>query len=103
MPVQNKIIDANKTSIVLPISHKPGALYDALGAFAKQDINLSKIESRPIIDHEGWRYLFYMDFDRGLHEDSAREALQALEATSGEPIILGSYVSGHLPEEVRKS
>ena len=100
---QNTIVDANKTSIVLPISHKPGALYNALGAFANEGINLSKIESRPIIDEEGWHYQFYIDFDAGITTDPAKRALASLEETSGKPIILGSYEQGHLPEEVRKS
>ncbi len=100
---QTTIVEANKTSIVLPISHKPGALYAALGAFADNNINLSKIESRPIIDHEGWRYLFYMDLEAGLNDDPTKRALKSLKESSGTPIVLGSYIRDILPDDVRKS
>ncbi len=97
------LVEADKTSIILPVGHKPGLLYAALGAFAKNDINLSKIESRPIVNDDGWNYIFYLDFERGLHEDTAKQALRSLEESNGQPIVLGSYHRGHLPDDVRKS
>ncbi len=100
---ETTIVDANKTSIVLPIGHQPGALYNTLGAFAKRNINLSKIESRPIIDEQGWRYLFYLDFDRSSVSQDGKDVLTELGADSDNLYLLGSYVRGHLPEDVRKS
>ena len=51
---------ANKVSLVLQTSHKPGALYEALGVFANAGINLTKLQSRPIVG-KVWKYRFYID------------------------------------------
>ncbi len=92
--------DAGKTSLVLeqlgrdPDSDtKPGSLYHTLGCFAEQNINLSKIESRPIIG-ESWHYIFYLDFDCGLQQPGAGEVLRCLEQRSATFRILGSYKPG---------
>lgn len=88
---------ANKSSIVITTNHTPGALYNALGAFAKRNINLSKLESRPIIG-KSWHYHFYLDFEAGLQEARAQEALEELKAYTGELTILGSYPKGEVIE-----
>ncbi len=54
--------DANRTSLVLTTSHQPGALADILGVIAKNRINLSKLQSRPIIG-KPWEYKFYLVID----------------------------------------
>lgn len=87
----------DKSSIILYTTHRPGALYRALGVFAENDINLSKLESRPIIG-KAWHYMFYIDLEAGLEEDRARRALRQLEHTGNEIIKLGSYPSGSMPE-----
>ena len=63
-----KSIDDNvdKTSLVLNTAHTPGALYNALGAFANRKINLSKLVSRPIVGR-AWQYMFYIDIEAGLN------------------------------------
>lgn len=88
---------ANKTSIVITANHTPGALYNVLGAFAKRDINLSKLESRPIIGRS-WHYHFYLDFEAGLHEDRTQQALDELKEYTGELTVLGSYPKGEVIE-----
>jgi chorismate mutase/prephenate dehydratase len=80
----------DKTSIVFSLKHKPGALYDCLGEFAKRKINLSKLESRPT-RHQPWEYNFYMDFAGHREEKAVAEALKALEEHAVFVKILGSY------------
>jgi chorismate mutase/prephenate dehydratase len=80
----------DKTSIVFSLKHKPGALYDCLGEFAKRKINLSKLESRPT-RRQPWEYNFYMDFSGHREEKEIGEALKALEEHAVFVKILGSY------------
>ncbi len=80
----------DKTSIVFSLKHKPGALYDCLGEFAKRKINLSKLESRPT-RRQPWEYNFYMDFSGHREEKMVGEALKALEEHAVFVKILGSY------------
>jgi chorismate mutase/prephenate dehydratase len=80
----------DKTSIVFSLKHKPGALYDCLGEFARRKVNLTKLESRPT-RHQPWEYNFYMDFFGHREEKEVGEALQALEEHADYVKILGSY------------
>ena len=81
---------SDKTSIVFSLKHKPGALYDCLGEFARRKINLSKLESRPT-RHQPWEYNFYMDFAAHREEKAVAEALKALQEHAVFVKILGSY------------
>jgi chorismate mutase / prephenate dehydratase len=80
----------DKTSIIFGATHKPGSLYHALGEFAKRDINLTKIESRPT-KQTPWEYNFYLDFEGHRCEKQCMEALKALEKYSDFVKVLGSY------------
>jgi chorismate mutase/prephenate dehydratase len=81
---------SDKTSIVFSLKHKPGSLYDSLGEFAKRNINLTKLESRPT-RHQPWEYNFYMDFSGHREEKGIAEALKSLEEHAVFVKILGSY------------
>ncbi len=85
-----------KTSIVLSMADKPGALYHALGVFAQRNINLSKLESRPVIG-KAWHYIFYLDFEAGLDNPEAKAALDELKKEGHEITVLGSYAQGMMP------
>jgi len=80
----------DKTSIIFSTKHTPGALYNALGEFAKRNINLAKIESRPT-KQKPWEYNFYLDFEGHRGEASCAEAPKALEKYATFVKILGSY------------
>jgi chorismate mutase/prephenate dehydratase len=80
----------DKTSIIFSTKHEPGSLYHALGEFAKRDINLTKIESRPT-RKTAWEYNFYLDFEGHRTQVQCVEALKALEKYAIFVKILGSY------------
>jgi len=80
----------DKTSIIFSVKHTPGALYDALQAFAKRNLNLSKIESRPA-RRVPWEYVFYCDFEGHRDEEKCQTALKDLESKCIFLKVLGSY------------
>jgi prephenate dehydratase len=86
--------DANKTSLVMVTAHSPGALYHALGAFAQNGINLTKLQSRPIIG-QAWHYMFYVDVSVSVSDDKWQTAMSELEAQKCEVTVLGTYRAGN--------
>ena len=86
----------SKTSLIFTTRHNPGALYDSLGEFARRNINLTKIESRPRRNRP-WQYLFYLDFDGHWQDPECEAALMALLRRSSFVKLLGSYPSATTP------
>jgi len=80
----------DKTSVIFSTKHVPGALYEALGEFAKRGINLTKIESRPT-KRRPWEYNFYLDFEGHRSESRCAEALEGLRRKAVFVKVLGSY------------
>ena len=89
--------EADKTSIVIRAKNLPGSLFCCLKCFADECINLSKIESRPIIGRT-WDYSFYLDFEKGINSPEAVRALKELEKAASSVKILGSYKKGVMIE-----
>lgn len=79
-----------KTSLLLHVANKPGALFRALGAFALREIDLAKIESRPI-EGRPWEYGFYLDVVGSAHEEPVAGALENLRQMSELVQVLGTY------------
>ncbi len=82
-----------KTSIVFCTRNLPGALFRCVGAFALRDINLMKIESRPLRG-KPWEYLFYLDFLGSIDEPRCRHALDHLRELTDLLHVLGCYRRG---------
>jgi prephenate dehydratase len=82
--------NADKLSLVLHLAHKPGSLCSALSAFAKRNLNLLKIESRPI-PGTPWSYCFYLDLQASLKDPGTRDALEELKQFTDSATVLGCY------------
>jgi arogenate/prephenate dehydratase len=82
--------EANKTTIVFALPSTPGSLFKALSVFALRDINLSKLESRPMRGRP-WEYLFYADIEARRDELQTARALTHLGEFAKWTRVLGSY------------
>jgi prephenate dehydratase len=80
----------DKTSLILVTGNKPGALYHCLASFAERELNLVKLESRPV-GHTPWRYRFFLDVEAGPDDPPLVEALEEVEREAAMLQVLGSY------------
>jgi prephenate dehydratase len=85
--------DEAKTSIVFSMDNVPGSLFKCLAVFALRDIDLTKIESRPL-QGKRWQYFFYIDFIGSQHEERCKNALNHLQEITSYFRVLGSYPRG---------
>lgn len=83
-------LETDRVSIVFTLQHKVGALYGVLKAIKDHQINLSRIESRPIKDKR-WQYYFYIDFEGSLHDDNVKLALEQMKTNCLTLRVLGNY------------
>ena len=82
--------DFDKTSILFSTEHRSGALLEALSAFAVEDLNLLRIESRPT-GHKGWDYWFFVDFAGNVKHPAVQKAMRQLAAEASYFEVLGCY------------
>ena len=85
---------ANKVSLVFSTENVPGALFKCLSVFALRDIDLTKLESRPLRGRP-WEYLFYLDFIGNVREERCRNALAHLGEVTNFLRVLGCYPRAH--------
>ncbi len=90
---KHEFINPEKTSLLVSVMDKPGALLKLLQPFQMFNINLSKIESRPS-KRRPWDYLFFIDLDGGIEESSVQQALEKVKDQSVFLKVLGSYPKG---------
>ena len=81
---------SDKTSIVFGVKHKVGALHDVLSVFKADDINMTKIESRPS-RNKAWEYYFFVDIDGHAADPEVARALTELQEHCTLMTVLGSY------------
>ena len=81
---------ASKTSIMMILSHRPGALYKMLARFYALDINVVKLESRPIPDRD-FEFMFYFDIETSVYSEEFAQLMRELSDGTGEFHYLGSY------------
>jgi prephenate dehydratase len=85
----------DKTSIIFSIKHEPGSLFRIIENFHKNNVNLTKIESRPTKTNT-WEYNFYVDFEGHKEESKILEMLEKIKQDALFLKILGSYPSAKL-------
>lgn len=82
--------DYNKTSLVFATRNRPAALYECLGEFAEQGLNLTKIESRPR-KNRPWEPVFFLDFEGHWQDTACQQVLARLLQRASFVKMLGSY------------
>ena len=82
--------DAKKVSICFEVPHESGSLYHLLSHFIYNNLNMNKIESRPI-EERNWEYRFFIDFDGNLADSAVKNALRGLRDEARNLRILGNY------------
>lgn len=87
---REKCENPNKASIVFSLQNKPGALYLMLKLVAEKDLNLTKLESRPILG-KPWEYMFYADVEIPSHREYFNDAVAEMQKEAASFRILGTY------------
>ena len=82
--------DATKISIMFELPHKSGSLYHVLSHFIYNNLNMTKIESRPL-EGRNWEYRFFIDFEGNLADSAVKNALRGLRDETRSMKILGNY------------
>jgi chorismate mutase/prephenate dehydratase len=80
----------DKTSVMFSVKDQPGILYHMLAPFSRRNINLCKIESRPM-KRKAWEYVFFLDMEGHIEESQVGEAIEELRLCCETLRVLGSY------------
>ena len=95
-PEEHPADDADKMSLVIELPHQPGALHDALEPFARRDIDLLKLQGRPVKGRP-WEYCFYLDLPGSPKDREVQAALKELRDRRVETRVLGAYRAAPVP------
>lgn len=82
--------NASKISIRFELPHQSGSLYGILSHFIYNDLNMTKIESRPIKGRQ-WEYRFFVDFEGNMEDIAVKNAIRGLREETTNLKILGNY------------
>ena len=82
--------DAKKVSICFEVANESGSLYHMLSHFIYNNLNMNRIESRPI-ENRNWEYRFFIDFDGNLSDSAVKNALRGLREEARNMKILANY------------
>jgi chorismate mutase/prephenate dehydratase len=85
----------DKTSLIISVRNKPGALHDILEPFHRLNVDLTRLQSRPSRS-SGWNYIFFVDIKGHKQEKNIQNALEAVAESAAELKVLGSYPVGVL-------
>lgn len=91
----------DKLSLAISLNQVPGGIYPVLEIFAQHNIELLKIETRPLKGLP-WQYRFYLDLQASLHKDNAKEALNNLKEKGYEIQLLGCYPKATSPKKIER-
>lgn len=80
----------DRTSIVVSIRNKPGALYDLLEPFGRFGVDMTRLESRPSRNTK-WSYVFFIDMQGHVQDSAVANVLEVLSSEAAELKVLGSY------------
>lgn len=82
--------DAGKICICFEVPHESGTLYNMLSNFIYNGLNMTKIESRPIVD-KSWEYRFYVEFEGRLEDAAVKNALSGIKSEANYMKIIGNF------------
>ena len=80
----------DRTSLLISVADKSGALHEAIAAFRRHKINMTKIESRPS-KRKAWEYFFFIDCDGHAQDNKVASAIKLLSVHCNFVKVLGSY------------
>lgn len=81
---------ADRTSLMMTLPHKPGSLYNVMAKFYALNINLNKLESRPLPGRD-FEFMFYFDIEASIYSPEVEKLFRDLEAECEQMRYLGSY------------
>lgn len=87
---------ADKTTLAFVVPDRPGTLHEALEPFARRDINLLRVDGRPISDRP-WHYAFHVDLDGAADDPPIEDAIAELARRAADVKLLGSYRRAEMP------